>query len=244
MNSHDEVARLWTNWLAKFPQRNLQQRLMKCWPDDPNLGRISFAYPPTFQPGYVGKNYGRGRRILFVGYNPGEGRTASDADAKLAKAICRLADGKLSFQEYNQHLFTQIESWVIYRGVGVFREHGPSTMARAPHGLLPEAARPSLDTVALVNAFPFKTVGNSRPLCAGALASLFWQEFTVPMISALKPDAIVYFTGLPKSRQRALHSLCGNAFRVWHPSYNSRTRPERLASEWQPFAEFLSSGSN
>lgn len=59
-----------------IPTRGLRERLSEKWPYDANVkDRISYDYPPTFQPGYVGPRYFAARqRVVLIAQNPGEGR--------------------------------------------------------------------------------------------------------------------------------------------------------------------------
>jgi hypothetical protein len=71
----DEVEELCRRALQEYRQEGLRERLSEKWPYDPTVkDRISYDYPPTFQPGYVGPRYFASRhRVVLIAQNPGEG---------------------------------------------------------------------------------------------------------------------------------------------------------------------------
>src|SRR5262245_43320033 len=118
------------------------------WGADPNVteGRIQVNYPPTFQPGYIGPDYARsGIRLLFLGYNPGEGRLQSsrDEDKVLAQKLRAFSGGHISFKNLREFQAGHVINWPIYREKGIFSETGDSEIA-----LVPVAVRPSIRSVA------------------------------------------------------------------------------------------------
>lgn len=59
----DEVEELCRRALQEYRQEGLRERLSEKWPYDRTVkDRISYDYPPTFQPGYVGPHYFASRR--------------------------------------------------------------------------------------------------------------------------------------------------------------------------------------
>jgi hypothetical protein len=235
----ENIATLWRDWLNVFRAQDLQKAMLEHWPGDRNITeRISYSYPPVFQPGYVGNRYGTGRRILFLGYNPGEGSSPSDvqADTTLSQRLAEFADGRLSFKEYSCFLSGQVFLWNIYRNMGIFRECGATRLS-----LIGENVRPSIETVALLNAFPFKTRKNYKaaPLVNGPLAKDMWNDFTMETLRILRPEIIVHYPKLPRVRRPELKVLCSNTIEVWHPSLNSSTRPVELSEKWKPVTDAL-----
>jgi hypothetical protein len=247
--STGSIETLWREYLLAYSEPRIRNRLQTNWGDDPNVvhGRIQLAYPPTFQPGYVGVHYFDAReRILFIGYNPGEGRqrTAQDDDRSLAVQLSAFANGQRSFTELNEFLANHVVRWAIYREKGIFSETGEDRVA-----LLPKALRPSIRTVALLNLFPLKTVDNKKPLagrggCPTSLKDHMWEWFVKPTIEAIAPKLIVRY---PDSDQYVSHfeqlKSQPRIVRVWHPSnYNLSAQREKLSNSWLAFAtELLSS---
>jgi len=220
----------------EFQDPNLQQSLHARWPNDINVAdRISYRYPPTFQPGFVGTQYGNAPSIAFLGYNPGEGSNeeAIVEDKIFSLRLRDFADGKLLFSEYNSFLAGHVFQWNIYRDMGIFQEHGDSTLS-----LLPPDLRPSVHSVALLNAFPFKTRDNKRPLRRSALATALWNEFTFPTLKTLAPDIIVHY---PDSVHLApsLRQITKHVVQVWCPSYNAMVRPRELKAAWHNLVDAM-----
>lgn len=243
-----QIETLWREYLQVHAESRIRNELQTNWGDDPNIvqGRIQFAYPPTFQPGYIGKHFFESpSRILFIGYNPGEGRlqASQNEDRILSTQLAAFAEGQLSFDKLSDFLGAHIVKWPIYRDKGIFSETGDSRIA-----LLPEGLRPSILSAALLNLFPFKTVSNKKPLAGhgGSSASLktqMWECFVKPTIEALAPKFIVRY---PDSDQYAsgLENLKSQprVVRVWHPSdYNLTAQREKLAKAWSSLAIEVSS---
>src|SRR5262245_7836191 len=122
----DEVEELCRRALQEYRQEGLRRRLSEKWPYDGNVeARISYDYPPTFQPGYVGRRYFASRhRVILIAQNPGEGSDPYSV-AKNVEYLAKLeafAEGNAGFEDLN-HLVAQHHlGWRIYEGKGIFRE--------------------------------------------------------------------------------------------------------------------------
>ena len=130
--------------------------------------------------------------------------------------------------------------WKVFKNKGIFLESGDDRIK-----LLPTDLRPSIYAVSYVNAFPFKTVGNSKPLRSPFRAHV-WQEYVQPLIELLRPTIIVRF---PESDdlESELRSISGvtTVTRVWHPSdYNVNTRPAEVQESWQAIIDVLRGSTN
>lgn len=232
-----KIEQLWRKWLAIFQQPELEKEMLSRWQGDRNVvERISFEYPPVFQPGFVGIEYGRSPRIVFLGYKPGEGASpeAVQSDKVLSNELSRFAKGTVGFREYNHFLSKHVFLWNIYADMGIFSEQGADRLS-----LIPESLRPSVNSVALLNAFPFKTQKNKPPLRQSALASEAWRDFTLPMLQELEPELVVHYPAVRWCR-REVEELGARAVGVWHPSYNASTRPRELEEKWEPLRTALS----
>jgi len=240
------IETLWRKYLRTYAEDRIRAELQSAWATDPNVtqSRIQFDYPPTFQPGYIGPAYSEAEsRILFVGYNPGEGKLQSsrDEDNVLARKLRDFAEGAISFEELREFQAGHVVKWPIYREKGIFSETRDSAIA-----LLPVAARPSVRSVALLNLFPFKTIQNKKPLAGyGNGASLkehMWEYLIRPTIEALAPRVIVRYPDADAYESMlAQLSARPRIIRVWHPSdYNLSAQRTRLAEAWLPLgAELL-----
>ena len=241
------VEALWREYLRAYAESRIKGELQRRWGADPNVvqGRIQFAYPPTFQPGYVGTHFVESRsRILFIGYNPGEGKLQSsqEEDKTLTKQLHAFAEGQLSLTQLSAFQGSHLVKWAIYREKGIFSETGDTRIA-----LLPTALRPSVHSVALLNLFPFKTAGNKKPLpgygdSSTSLKVHMWECLVRPTIEALAPSFIVRYpesdSYLPRLEQLKSKP---RIVRVWHPSdRNLSTQRERLAKSWLPLAAEIS----
>lgn len=240
------IETLWRKYLQAYGEPQVRAELNRRWGGDANLTqeRIQFGYPPTFQPGYVGPAYYEtDAGILFLGYNPGEGKLQSsqNEDKTLVLELQAFAKGQASLAQFSQFQSSHIMKWPIYRGKGIFSGTGDELIS-----LLPAAVRPSVESVALLNLFPLKTTGNKKPLAGygGSTTSLkahMWEYLVKPTIEALAPKLVVrypdsdsYMSQLEqlKSKPRIL--------RVWHPSdYNLSARRAELAESWLPLATCL-----
>lgn len=235
---------LWREYLRAYAEPRIKDELQSRWGADPNVvqGRIQLAYPPTFQPGYVGTRFVESRtKILFIGYNPGEGKLQSsqEEDKTLAKQLNAFAEGRLSLMQLSAFQGNHLVKWPIYREKGIFSEAGDTRIA-----LLPKALRPSVQSVALLNLFPFKTTDNKKPLAGygdskTSLKGHMWECFVRPTIEALTPNFIVRY---PDSDQycRQLKQLKSKPriIRVWHPSdRNLSAQREKLEKSWLQLVE-------
>ena len=181
--------------------------------------RIEFSYPPTFQPGYVGPLFSTSRRrILFLAYNPGVGQNNREGDKELSERLKTFATGETSFADFNRFLAGHLMNWPsLYSDNGVFREAGEGI------SLLPRLNRPSIRCVALLNFFPFKTIGNGNPR-GGALKAAMWQYFVKPTIDLLQPNLRA-----AKKAHRFVESARATTFRG-DGSQNSRPRSINCAN--------------
>jgi len=240
------IEALWREYLQTFAEPRVKSELQSRWGGDLNVvqGRIQFSNPPTFQPGYVGSHFVKSRtRILFIGNNPAESklRSSQEDDKTYAKQLSAFADGNLSFMQLSDFQAGQIVNWPIYREKGIFSETGGTRIA-----LLPADLRPSVRSVALLNPFPFRTVGNKKPLAGygGGSASLkvhMWECLVRPTIEALAPNFIIRY---PRSDEYhpQLEQLRSKprVVRVLHPGdRNLRAQREKLAESWSTLAELL-----
>ena len=65
----ETIEARWREYLRAYSDPQIRDRLQSNWRDDPNVvkGRIQFAYPLTFQPGYIGTRFFESyTRILFT----------------------------------------------------------------------------------------------------------------------------------------------------------------------------------
>ncbi|MDA2930730.1 hypothetical protein MYX84_12435 [Acidobacteria bacterium AH-259-O06] len=235
----EKIKVIWKKALKSYEQQTLEERLRDRWADDRNVfERISYEYPPTFQPGYVGPAYFEsGKRILMLGQNPGEGSSPihQSWNVGYTQQLADFANDQTSFEELNALIASEMMRWRIFRGKGIFRENGDERVA-----LVPERIRPSIRSVAYVNAFPFKTINNSRPFRT-AFFRRIWSSFVFEVITYLKPHVIIRFPDCD-DRAQDLISLEFNptVVRVWHPSdYNLNTRREQLMKSWNPIRSCL-----
>lgn len=247
MNTAD-IEVLWRKYLRTYAQPRLCSELQNRWSNDPNVvrERIQLAYPPTFQPGYIGARFfDAPARIIFIGYNPGEGKLKSsqEEDKALFNHLDAFAEGQLPFTQLSAFQAGHVIKWPIYRDKGIFSETGDASIA-----LLPTAVRPSVQSVALLNLFPFKTAGNKKPLAGygGSTSSLkvhMWECLVKPTIEALNPRFIVRYPDsdqyLPQLEQLKSKP---RLVRVWHPSdYNLSAQRNKLANSWLPLAAEIAS---
>jgi hypothetical protein len=245
-SSSSAIEDLWRKHLSLYGEAHCRARLIQHWGNDPNIskGRIQFCFPPTFQPGYVGAEFFEARcRILFLGYNPGEGRLpkSQDEDKVLARELNEFANGQTSLAELSKFQANHMVKWPIYAEKGIFSESGDFRIS-----LLPRSVRPSIQSVAILNLFPFKTVQNDKPMVgrrrsSASLSSYMWDCLVKPTIESLAPDLIVRY---PDSKRYVsqLKSIQSEArtFEVWHPSdYNVRANRPGLQEKWSSLADHL-----
>jgi hypothetical protein len=246
LNSWSAIENLWRKYLNLYGEPQVRTQLVQHWGNDPNIssGRIQFCFPPIFQPGYVGAKFFESRcRIVFLGYNPGEGRLSKsqDEDRVFAQELSAFANGRTSLAQLGQSQANHMVKWPIYEGKGILSEAGDSRIS-----LLPRLARPSIQSIAILNLFPFKTVHNRKPFigCRGTSASLsseMWDCLVKPTIESLTPDLIVRYPESDRysSQIESIQSK-PRTIRVWHPSdYNLRAHRSRLQEEWKRLADDL-----
>ena len=242
-----EIEGRWREYLCAFADSRIESELQSRWGADPNVvqGRIQLAYPPAFQPGYIGTHYVSSQsRILFIGYNPGEGKQKSsqDEDKELTKQLNAFAEGQLTFAQLNLFLGSHLLKWAIYSEKGIFSETGNTRIA-----LLPADLRPSVQSVALLNLFPLKKVSNKKPLAGygGNSTSLkvhMWELFVRPTIETLAPSIIVrYPESDPYLQELEELKSKPRIVRVWHPSdYNLSAQRQKLEKSWLLLAAEIS----
>lgn len=238
----EAVEELWRQALQDYRQEGLRQRLSEEWPGDSNVdGRITYEYPPTFQPGYVGPRYFASEpRIVLMGQNPGEGSDPASVEmnleyrAKLEAFAC----GDIGFEDLNCLIASHILRWSVFNDKGIFRESGAARMF-----LLDDGVRPSIQEVGYVNYFPFKTSANRPPLRASTFRVHAWRTYVGRLLELLEPTVIVPMGAwCSRSVEAELRSLAGSpeVIPVWHPSdYNVNTRPWELRSSWEPVSRYL-----
>ncbi len=235
------IEGLWRKALQDYSQYGLEDRLKQKWQNDQNVERISFQYPPTFQPGYLGGDYWQQtKRLLILSQNPGEGSSyeAQHWDAHYSDVLKRFADGLLSWEELNREVAGEILKWGTFAEKGIFAESGDSRIS-----LLDPSVRPSIHGIAYMNTFPFKTVANQAPASSPFLIHV-WKTFVRQTIQALAPTFIIRFPGSDRF-ERELSQIPGieAVVRVWHPSdYNLNTRRNQLAESWKRLNALLNTG--
>lgn len=237
-----QVEELWREALRTYREDGLEERLTDQWMGDSNVnGRISYEYPPTFQPGYVGpRHFAVERRIVLVGQNPGEGsdpvsmRMNREYRSKL-EAFERKED---SFEDVNGLIASHMLRWRVFREKGIFREGGAGRVS-----LIADDVRPSIGDVSYVNYFPFKTSENCPPLKASAFRLHLWTTYVARLLELLEPSVIVPMGAwFSRSVEAELKRLAGSpeVIAVWHPSdYNANTRPRGLQVTWEPLSTYL-----
>jgi hypothetical protein len=243
-NEMESIKELWKHALQDYSQVGLEDRLKQRWPNDPNvMHHISYQYPPTFQPGYVGCDYwSQTQRLLILSQNPGEGAdpVSQARDVHYSDVLKRFVDSLLSWEELNREVASEMLRWRTFAEKGIFAESGASRIS-----LLHASVRPSIHGIAYLNAFPFKTVGNRKPT-SSPFRTHVWETFVSQAIQLLAPMLIVRF---PESDDLA-PTLCTNpsikeVVRAWHPSdYNVNTRPGQLVEHWIPVNAFLAGNSS
>ncbi len=238
----ESVEELWREALGDYRQEGLRERLSDRWPDDSNVnGRITYEYPPTFQPGYVSLRYfASGPRIVLMGQNPGEGSDPASVEMnrEYQAKLEAFAREDIGFEDLNRLIAPHMLRWSVFKGKGIFRERGAARMS-----LLDESVRPSIREVGYVNYFPFKTSANRPPLKASSFRIHVWTTYVGRMLELLQPTVIVQMGAwCSRSVEAELRSLAGSpeVIPVWHPSdYNVNTRPWELQASWEPLSEYL-----
>ena len=191
MREQQAIEQLWKSNLITYSQDGLKDRLTETWPLDRNVAeRISYQYPPTFQPGYVGREYlEANQRVVIVSQNPGEGSdsVSESLNVDYRDKLEEFAAGREGWKDLSDFIASQMLQWKVFKNKGIFLESGDDRIE-----LLPTDLRPSIYAVSYVNAFPFKTVGNSKPFRSPFRAHV-WQEYVQPLIELLRPTIIVRF---------------------------------------------------
>jgi hypothetical protein len=207
----EAVEELWRQALSEYRQEGLRERLSKEWPGNRNVNeRIAYEYAPTFQPGYVGPRYSpAGQHLVLMGQNPGEGSDPRSikADREYRAKLEAFAQGDTGFDDLNRLVASQMVRWPVFKGKGIFRESGAARMS-----LLDNDVRPSIEDVAYVNYFPFKTAANDPPL----KDSFLWNESRVRVRLLEQAGVLVAFSVLsarsrsplrPRDEHRPLRRL-------------------------------------
>jgi hypothetical protein len=233
----DEVEELWRRALQEYRQEGLRERLSEKWPYDANVNaRISYDYPPTFQPGYVGPRYFASRhRVVLIGQNPGEGSDAFSVakNVDYQAELEAFAQGSAGFEELNHLVAEHHLAWRIYEGKGIFRKGGAGRMA-----LLDEDVRLSIAEVAIANWFPFKTCRNRTPFKT-PFRQHVWTTYLLKLVELLAPTLVVPMGAWCGAREaEELRALAGSpkVIRVQHPSARN---PQDLQKSWTPLSSYL-----
>jgi hypothetical protein len=234
--NQEPIEELWRSALSEYREEGLKGRLKAKWPYDPNVTeRITYDFPPTFQPGYVGKRYFEGRhRIVLLGKNPGRG---TDPEAKEKNRAYRadlesFARGEIGFEDANHSIASHVAWWRIYAGKGVLREGGADRVS-----LIAEDVRPSIQDIAHLNFFPFKSVEDADPLDS-PFREHVWRTYVQRMLELLRPTVIVRYSS-SDSVASALRRLPGSpkVFRVLSPA--ARSSYAQRVESWEKVSEHL-----
>jgi hypothetical protein len=237
----EAVEELWRQALRAYRQEGLRERLSEEWPGDRIVDELlAYEYPPTFQPGYVGPSYfASGRGIALMGQNPGEGRgpASIEMNRPYLAGLEAFTAGDIGFEDVNRLVASHMLRWRAFTGKGIFREGGWSGLS-----LLDPDVRPSIDDIAYVNAFPFKTVGDQPPWKNPWKTSLFrrhvWTTYVARLLERLAPTVIVPMGAWGRSVEAELRGLAGSphVIRVQHPSARN---PQDLQASWKPLSRYL-----
>jgi hypothetical protein len=236
------IEKLWRQALTTYQEAGLEEHLKAKWSGDPNVTqRITYDYPPTFQPGYVGRHYFEGRRrIVLLGQNPGPGRKADDEDLVYRPGLEAFARGETSFQALNESLALRVVKWGVFAEKGIFREGRAGRAA-----LLAEDVRPSIHEISYVNHFPFKILHTSGRPRKTSFQKHVWETYVWQVLKHLEPTVIIRY---PWSNgvHAQLQTLVGSSavLRVWHPSkFNYGRRYKGLVESWRAVSEHLRDAS-
>lgn len=230
------IEALWRGALERYAQSDLRGTLQRHWKEDANLKKISYDFPPTFQPGYVGTEYAvASPRILFLVRNPGTGLSPEkiEKNKHYADMLEAFARGKTRFAELNTFIADEILNWDVYARKGIFRESNDSEI-----DLLRPGNRPSVQNVSILNSFPFKTLKSDTEPQRTEFWWNVWNTYVYVLVELLRPDVLVVcFSSLPKKKSR-LHLIqsCGRdgVIPVLHPgNRNLRCCREKLKGSWQ-----------
>jgi hypothetical protein len=235
----EAVERLWREALWDNRPEKLRERLSEKWPGETSVNSIAYRYPPSFQPGYVGPRYfASTHRILLVCQNPGEGRAAVSVDRDYSAALEAFAEGEIGFEELNGRVAWHMLRWSVFNGKGIFRESDAGRIA-----LLDEDVRPSIEAVAYLNFFPYKTSRNEKPP-SSFFQQRVWKTYVRPLVDLLAsaliiPMGVSWFKG---SVEAELRATAGSAeiIPVLHPAdRNINTRRPQLQASWTSLSEYL-----
>jgi hypothetical protein len=237
------LEELWQQALSDYRQEGLRARLEAEWKGDPNVPRIS-CYPPTFQPGYVGRRYFETRvKLVLLLQNPGEGRGEEDqrSNDDYRTQLEAFSRGEFGFEELNNRIADHALTWNIYKGKGLFRE---APAVRLP--LIADDVRPSITEVAWLNSFPFKTRHNADPLKRPGFLEHAWRSFVWPALELLEPGVVARVPGTdifsrttnPPTIDVRLGALPGppEVLEVAHPSHRWPIERER---RWRTITDEL-----
>lgn len=231
------IEALWRQALTTYCEEGLENRLEAEWPEDSNVTeRITYEYPPTFQPGFVGPRYFEsGQRIVLLGQNPG-GPMSRHEERLYHARLEAFGRREISFVEVNEFLASFIPSWGVFAGRGIFRESGAD---KAP--LIAEDVRPSIREVGYVNHFPFRLPNRHRKPLKTSFQKHVWAEYVWPLLKLLEPTLIIRYLW-SAGVDTDLRALVGSSavIPVFHPSVtNMRARPTALIQSWEPVSEHL-----
>lgn len=226
------LKELWQRGLSEYRQEGLRTRLEAKWPGDPNVAQLSFAYPPTFQPGYVGQRYFKARvQLVLLLRNPGEGRSEEHQrsnDDYLAQ-LEAFSRGELGFEELNARIAKHALSWGVYGGKGIFQE---DRGVRVP--LISKDVRPSISEVACLNYFPFKTSGDAKPRMRSSFLEYVWKTHVRRALELLEPTVLVR---VPDTGSRQSFPKHPEPLEVPHP--RARFGYYELEQRWRPVTDEL-----
>ncbi len=226
------LKELWQRGLSEYRQEGLRTRLEAKWPGDPNVAQISFAYPPTFQPGFVGRRYFKAPiRLVLLLRNPGEGRQEEHQrsnDDYLAQ-LEAFARGELGFVKLNDRIAEHALAWDVYGGKGIFQEDQD---VRVP--LIAEDVRPYISEVACLNYFPFKTRDDAKPRSRSSFLEHVWKTHVRRALELLEPMVLVR---VPDTGSRQSFPEHPEPLEVPHP--RARFGYYKLEQRWRPVTDEL-----
>ena len=235
--NQDEVEGLWRRALLEYRQEGLRERLSEKWPYDPTVeGRISYDFPPTFQPGYVGPRYFAARhRVVLIAQNPGEGSdpVSVEMNREYRAKLEAFAQGDAGFEDLNRLVAAHLLGWRIYEGKGIFRQGGAARMA-----LLDDDVRPSIEEV-VANWFPFKTSGNQGPSKTSPFRQHVWTTYLRRLLELLAPTVVVpmgAWCGWSEAEELRVLAGSPKVIPVQHPSARN---PQALQESWTRLSSYL-----
>ncbi len=233
------IEELWRRALSDYREDGLEGRLRDRWSYDQNVNhRITYDYPPTFQPGYVGSRYFDNRhRIVLLGKNPGRGTDTESMEKNRAyrTELEAFAREEIGFEDVNHSIASHVAWWKLYAGKGVFREGGAEWVS-----LIAEDVRPSIHDIAHLNYFPFKTAGDADPLDTPFRGHI-WRTYVRRTLELLEPTAIVRYSSSDRVHSQ-LRTLPGTpaVLRVQSPA--ARGSYAQRAESWAKVSNHLRGG--